>query len=723
MSSPKTPSIANLSRRRFLQGAAATTGGLVLGFYLPGRKTAYADTQSETGRLNGYVQIDPQGGVTVTLVHAEMGQGVHTSLPMIVAEELEADWQTIKVIKAPGEKPGPIAGAASGTGGSRSIRGQFDVLSQVGASAREMLCQAAANSWGIPLVDCIARNGTVQAGDKIAPYGDLAVAAALLAVPENVVLKAREDWTLMGQPTKRLDARIKVTGEAVFGVDVVLDDMLVGTVQQCPVWGGTLTSVDPAPAMAVSGVETVLTTDTSIIVIGSGYWPAKKGLEALSPDWDFGEGVANNSQIVSQKLDEVLNGKSVLVTDEGNVAQANKFVSNSLEATYEVPFLHQATMEPMNATAWVHDGKIEVWAPVQSAGRERFTIAEEFGVSEDDVTVHVTFLGGGFGRRSSIDFIRPAIIASKQTDRPVKVIWSREEDMAHGLMRPVAKGRFKAGLNGPGQLVSWDSRLAVPSISQQLAPERVSNGFDPVSVYGADDLPYNIPHKRLRYAMPDMGVPLGFWRSVPHSYTAFFVESFLDEVAHKTKTDPFVLREQLLAGKGRQLLLLERLKHESDWTQKAEKGHFRGMAFHECFGSMIGQVLELSLQDDTAFRIERVTAVVDCGAAINPLTIEAQIEGGIIYALTAAMFGRIDVAEGRAVQQNFDTYEMVKMGQVPPVDVHILENGPIGGIGEPGVPPLAPALTSALYAATGIRHRKLPLIDAGLTLLGRPYSH
>jgi isoquinoline 1-oxidoreductase subunit beta len=720
MSKFKTPSIANLSRRQFLQGSAATTGGLVLGFYMPGRKTAYADTPGdETGRLNGYVQIDYQGVVTVTLVHAEMGQGVYTSLPMIVAEELEADWQTIRVIKASGEKPGPVAGAASGTGGSRSIRGQFDALSRVGASAREMLRQAAANRWNVPLEDCIARHGSIHAGDRVATYGDLAMGAAMLAVPQNVPLKARKDWTLMGKPTKRLDSRVKVTGEAVFGVDVVLDNMLVGTVQQCPVWGGSLTGVDPAPAMAIAGVEKVITTDTAIIVVGSGYWPAKKGLDALSPDWDFGKGAGNNTQLVGEKLDDALNGKTALVMKEGNVDQANKFVSTSLEAVYEVPFLHQATMEPMNATAWVHDGKIEVWAPVQSAGRERFTIAQEFGVNEDDVTVHVTFLGGGFGRRSSIDFISPAIIASKNTDRPVKVIWSREEDMAHGLMRPVAKGHFKAGLNGPGQLVSWDSRLAVPSISRQLAPDRVNDGLDPVSVYGADNLPYKIPHQRLRYAMPELGVPLGFWRSVPHSYTAFFVESFLDEVAHKTKTDPFVLREQLMLGQDRQLRLLARLKQESGWADEPEKGHFRGMAFHECFGSIIGQVLELSMHDDQAFRIERVTAVVDCGAAINPLTIEAQIQGGIVYALTAAMFGRIDVADGRAVQQNFDSYQMVKMAQMPPVDVHILENGPIGGIGEPGVPPLAPALTNALFAATGTRHRKLPLMDAGLTLMDR----
>jgi isoquinoline 1-oxidoreductase beta subunit len=713
------PVVRNVSRRRFLQVGAGAAGGLVLGFHLPGGLDAWGNRVGADGRLNGYVMIEPDGTITISLTHAEMGQGVHTALPMILAEELEADWSTIRVLLAPAAKEGAVVSAASGTGGSRTIRSQYGVVSKAGAIARDMLRQAAANRWNVPLEDCIARNGAIVAGDRTASYGDLSLGASMLPAPATAAIKTKAEWRLLGKPTKRLDARDKSTGQARFGVDVVLEDMLVGTIQQCPQWGGKLKTVDAAPALTVKGVEHVVTTDAAVMVLGSGYWPASKGLAALTPEWDSSSAKAEDSNVVANGLAKALRGKTAKIVDQGNIAQASKFVSKSITTTYEVPYLHQATMEPMNATAWVRDGKIDVWAPVQSAGRERLRIAQEFGVAEDDVTVHVTFLGGGFGRRSSMDFIRPAIIASQEARRPVKMLWSREEDMSHGLMRPIAKGRFAAGLNVPGMPVTWDATLAVPSISKQQAPHRVTGQVDPVSVYGADNLPYAIPHQRLRYAMPDFGAPLGFWRSVPHSYTAFFVESFLDEIAQESGTDPFVLRERLLVGQGRELALLAKLKQASDWAAKPEKGRFRGMAFHECFGSLIGQVVELSMQEDDDIRLERITAVIDCGMAINPLTIQAQIEGGIIFGLTAAMYGRIDVADGAAVQKNFDTYEMVRMGQVPPVDVHILEGGPIGGIGEPGVPPIAPALTNALFAATGTRYRKLPLMDAGLSLAGR----
>jgi len=711
--------VDNVSRRRFLQGSALATGGLVLGFHLPGGLKVLAAPADQPGRLNGFVQIGYDDNITITLTHAEMGQGVHTSLPMILAEELDIDWQKIKVLQAPAMAEGPIASASAGTGGSRSVRREFEALSQAGAAAREMLRHAAANRWNVAVDRCVARQGVIYCEDKQATYGDLAMGAAMLAVPQNIALKDRADWSLLGTPTKRLDARAKVDGSAVFGVDVQLDGMLVGTVQQCPVWGGKLVSVNTAPAMAVSGVSDVVTTETSIIVVADGYWPAKKGLDALDPQWDMGPQALNDDGRIQGQLDQALKGKMAIVVNKGNVTQAGKFVSRTVQAVYEVPFLHQATMEPMNATAWVHDGKIDVWAPVQSAGRERVSIAQEFGVEEEKVTVNVTFLGGGFGRRSSMDFIRPAILASKQTDRPVKVIWSREEDMSHGTLRPVAKAQFRAGLNGPGLPVTWDNRLVVPSISKQLAPERVRDGVDPVSVYGADELPYAIPHQRLGYAMPDTGVQLGFWRSVPHSYNAFFVESFIDEIAVSGSTDPFELRRLLLADKPRHLAVLERLKHESDWDEKLPARHHRGLAFHECFGSLTGEVIEVSIHGGLDFRIERITAVVDCGAAINPLTIEAQIEGGIIYGLTAAMFGRIDIFEGQTVQKNFDTYQMIKMAQIPKVDVHILENGHLGGIGEPGVPPIAPALTNALFRATGTRVRTLPIADAGFNLLDR----
>ena len=514
----------------------------------------------------------------------------------------------------------------------------------------------------------------------------------------------------------RLDSPEKVLGTATFGVDVQVPGMLVGTVMHCPVWGGTLKSLDVEPALAVRGVRKVITTDNAIIVVGDGYWQAKKGLDALTPEWNPGKGVRHSSDSIGKDMRAALNKKGAIAVDHGRIDQAMKHVAKTVTATYEVPFLHHATMEPMNATAWVHDGQIEVWAPIQSGGRVRQSIAEEFNTDVENVNVHIPFMGGAFGRRIGMGFVRPAIIASEKMGVPVKVIWSREEDMAQPMMRPCATARFTAGLNQVGLPVAWDSRLVVPSVSEQLAPQRVQNGVDKISVHGADELQYTMAHQRLEYAMPDAGAPLGFWRAVPHTYNGFFNESFIDEIAVSSGQDPVALRRTLMQEKPRNLAVLERLATMSDWSIAAPEGRYRGIAIHEAFGSICGQVVEISVAAEKTIKIERVTAVVDCGTAINPRTIEAQIEGSIAYALTAAFYGRIDIEGGAAVQSNFDTYDMIRLAQMPPVSVFIMENGPIGGIGEPGVPPLAPALTNAIFAATGERIRKLPLMDLGYIL-------
>jgi isoquinoline 1-oxidoreductase beta subunit len=379
-----------------------------------------------------------------------------------------------------------------------------------------------------------------------------------------------------------------------------------------------------------------------------------------------------------------------------------------------VPFLHHATMEPMNATAWVRDGKIEVWAPTQNAGRERFSIAEEFNTRPENVNIHVPYMGGGFGRRIGLGFIRPAIVASQAMGKPVKVIWTRQEDMTHGMMRPCAVSRLSAGLDASGMPAVWENRLVVPSIAEQLTPSRVVNGIDPISIFGADAPRYDLPNQKLEYAMPQAGVPLGFWRSVPHSYNAFFIESFIDEIARETGKDPVALRRTMMTGFPRHLAVLERAAKEAGWDTPVPAGHGRGIAVHESFGSICAQVVELAMPTPATIKLVKLTAVVDCGLAVNPKGIEAQIEGGMIFALTAAMFGRLDIKDGAAVQKDFDTYRMALMQHIPPASVHIIENGPIGGITEPGVPPLAPALTNAIVAAGGKRYRKLPLMDEGI---------
>jgi isoquinoline 1-oxidoreductase beta subunit len=708
--------IVNVSRRGFIKGASVATGGLILGVSVPfydafGQQVAPA----EAGRLNTYVQIDSDGTVTITLTHAEMGQGVHTALPMIVAEELEADWTKIRVVRSSAIPVNGMEPAAMGTGGSRSVRANFEPLSKAGAMARQLLLQAAANRWAVPVSQCIARNGVVShPNGKTATFGDLARGAANLTPPQIVTLKPASERRLIGKPTNRLDSAEKANGSAIYGVDVTMPDMLVGTVVHAPAWGGKLKALDPAPAMAIRGVVRVIPKEDYFIVVATGYWPARKGADALKPQWDAGENGKNSSEKIDAKLQAALKQPGVVVVDRGEPKAAAKSVKKTVTATYQVPFLHHATLEPMNATASWRDGKVEVWAPTQNGGRERYSIAEEFNLRPENVNVHVTYLGGGFGRRIGLSFIRPAIVASQAVGKPVKVIWSREEDMAQGMMRPAAAARLSAGLGEGGTPVVWDNRLVVPSISQQLAPARVRKGYDEISVHGADTLIYEMPSHRLECAMPETGTPLGFWRSVPHSYNAFFIESFMDEIAQAGGKDPVALRRELLFRNPRHLAVLERVAKESGWSTPAGAGRGRGVAIHESFGSICAQVVELSMPRPGAIKLEKITAVIDCGVAVNPRTIEAQMQGSIVFGLTAAMFGRIDVKDGGAVQRNYDTYEMALMAHVPPISVHIIEGGEMGGVGEPGVPPIAPALANAIVAAGGKRIRTLPMKSEGI---------
>jgi isoquinoline 1-oxidoreductase beta subunit len=708
--------VVNVSRRAFLKGASVATGGLVLGVSMPvfdafGQQVAPA----QPGRLNTFVQIDPDGTVTITLHQAEMGQGVQTSLPMIVAEELEADWTKIKVVQADAVPTGGMEPAAMGTGGSRSVRVNFEPLSKAGATARQLMIQAAANRWAVPAEQCKARNGVVShPSGKTETFGNLARGAALLTPPQTVTLKTAAERTLVGKPMTRLDAKAHATGAAIFGIDVGVPELLVGTVVQCPIFGGKLKALDPAPAMAVKGVLRVIPKDDYFVVVATGFWAAKKGAAALLPQWDPGEGGKNSTAIIDTAMQAALKKPGAVAVDRGDMKSGAKSVKKTFSQTYQVPFLHHATMEPMNATAWVQGDKIEVWAPTQNAGRERYSIVEEFKVRPENVNVHVTYMGGGFGRRIGMSFIRPAIVASQVMGKPVKVIWTRQEDMTHGMMRPAAVSKLTAGLDEAGLPATWDNRLVAPSIAEQLTPARVLNGVDPISVFGADAPHYNLPNRKLDYAMPQAGVPLGFWRSVPHSYNAFFIESFIDELARETGKDPVAYRRSLMTAYPRHLAVLERAAKEAGWDTPPPAGHGRGIAIHESFGSICAQVVELAMPTPATIKLVKMTAVVDCGTAVNPKGIETQIAGGMVFALSAAMFGRIDIKDGAVVQRDFDTYRMALMAHVPPIAVHIVENGPIGGITEPGVPPLAPALTNAIVAAGGKRIRKLPLMDEGI---------
>ncbi len=709
--------VMTVSRRQFLQTGAAAAGGLVIGFHLPapGRGARAATAEAA---INAWLRIAPDDTVTILVAHSEMGQGVYTSLPMIVAEELEADWKKVRAEMAPAdpEYRNRMFGVQA-TGGSTSVRSSFDHLRQAGATAREMLRQAAAERWGVPVAECHASGGRIVHGPKgwQATYGELAEAAARLEPPAEVALKKPAQWTLIGKPTPRLDTPLKVDGSAVFGVDVKLDGLLVGTVMACPVFGGRLRSVDEAPALAVKGVRAVVPLDDAVVVVADGYWPALKGLRALAPVWDEGANAAMSSASIRAGFMAALDGPAAVAATAGDDA-ALAGAAKQVEAVYEVPFLAHATMEPMNATARVAADGVEIWAPTQGQGPIQFAVGAALGVEPVQVKVHTTFLGGGFGRRFETDFVLQTVLAAKAVGAPVKLIWSREEDIRHDFYRPAAVARLRGGLDAAGRPVAWQARLVCPSIMTRALPDYVKDGIDPSSVEGAVEIPYRIANRRTEYAMTHTGVPVGFWRSVGNSQNAFFVESFLDEIAHAAGADPLDFRLRLLDEAPRHRAVLEAAAEAAGWGGPLAAGRFRGLALHESFGSIVAEAVEISVGEGKALRVHKVACAVDCGVVVNPDTVVAQMESGIVYGLTAALFGEITLRDGRVEQGNFDGYEMLRLAQMPEIAVRIVESGAaLGGIGEPSTPPIAPAVANAIFAATGERVRSLPFARHGFT--------
>ncbi|MEX0814567.1 MAG: molybdopterin cofactor-binding domain-containing protein, partial [Dongiaceae bacterium] len=531
--------------------------------------------------------------------------------------------------------------------------------------------------------------------------------------PAEVALKKPAQWTLIGKPTPRLDTPAKVDGSAVFGVDVKLDGLLVGTVMACPVFGGRLRTVDQAPALAVKGVRAVVPLDDAVVVVADGYWPALKGLRALAPEWDEGANAAMSSASIRAEFMAALDGPAAVAAAAGDDA-ALAGAAKQVEAVYEVPFLAHATMEPMNATAHVTADGVEIWAPTQGQGPIQFAVGAALGLEPGQVKVHTTFLGGGFGRRFETDFALQAVLAAKAVGAPVKLIWSREEDIRHDFYRPAAVARLRGGLDAGGRPVAWQARLVCPSIMTRALPDYVKDGIDPSSVEGAAEMPYRIANRRTEYAMKHTGVPVGFWRSVGNSQNAFFVESFLDEIAHAAGADPLDFRLRLLDEAPRHRAVLEAAAETAGWGSPPPPGRFRGLALHESFGSIVAEVVEISVGDGKALSVHKVACAVDCGVVVNPDTVVAQMESGIVYGLTAALFGEITLRDGRVEQGNFDGYEMLRLAQMPEIAVRIVQFGAaIGGIGEPSTPPIAPAVANAIFAATGERVRSLPLVRHG----------
>jgi len=697
------------TRRQFIRNTSLAGGALVIGFYLPavGRRAMAAERTA----VNAWLTVNSDNTFKIMVGSSEMGQGVFTSIPMLLAEELEVDWKDVRAEMAPVDPAyNNPAFNTQATGGSTTSRAFYEVLRQVGANTRELLIAAAAQDMGVKAAACKAAGGTVihSASGGQRRYADVLAIAAQLTPPENVALKAPSEWTLLGTPASRLDVPAKVDGTAVFGIDVSVDGMLLATLRQCPVFGGKLISVDDKPALAVPGVKAVIPMEDAFIVVAEAFWPAKKGADALKPVWDFGENAGNDNAAISVLLKAGLEKEGASARKEGDASAAYESAAQKIEAVYECPLLAHATMEPMNATASVTADGVTVWAPTQGPGVIPIVVNQITGVPMEKVQVHTTFLGGGFGRRFEVDFIVSAVIASKAVGAPVKLLWSREEDTQHDFYRPPSVVRMQGGLTADGNLDAFKSNIVCPSVFARSMPDRIKNGIDPMSVEGIADTPYAIPNMAVDYVRQEVGVPIGFWRSVGNSQNAFMMESFMDELAHGGGVDAAVFRRKLLKDKPEHLAVLDKLVQTSNWGQAAE-GRFQGLALHESFGTIVGEVVEISV-DEGDLLVHRVTCVVDCGTVLNPDTVEAQMQSSIVYGLTAALYGEITIDKGRVKQGNFHNYKMVRLAQTPVIDVHLAPSGrAIGGIGEPGLPPLAPALTNAIFSATGIRIRQLPL--------------
>jgi isoquinoline 1-oxidoreductase subunit beta len=708
--------LTNLSRRNFMQTGMALTG-LILGVSLqrPARAAGLSNSP-----FAAWLHIAPDDTITVMVSHAEMGQGIYTSLPMQIAEELEADWTQIRAALAPADPVyANLIFHIQATGGSTSTRESFDHLREVGAQAREMLRQAAATRWGVLPVDCVARQGQIihSASGQALSYGALALDAAQLPVPQNITLKTPAQWTILGKPTPRLDTPAKVNGSAKFGIDTILPNMLVGTVRACPVFGGKLKDVDVSPALAVPGVHSVVKVDHAVIVLADGYWPAHKAALALKPVWDEGDFASVSSAVVLSEQTAAMQqpGRNALTTgDEAALAQAPKLIS----ADYQVPYLAHATMEPMNATVRANaDGSVEAWLPTQSPRNAQVALMKVFGLPTEKVSIYSTFLGGGFGRRGEVDYAVYAALAAKASGRPVKIIWPREEDMQHDFYRPAFLAHMQAGLDASGMPVAFSSKLVGQSVQHNEHPGSLKGDqVDPNAVEGMADMPYQFANAQVSYVEWEKGAPIGFWRSVGHSHNTFFLESFIDEIAYAGGKDPLALRQSLLAKAPRQLAVLNLAAAKAGWGRTLPPGHVHGVAIVDAYGTVVAQVAEISIDTKNVVRVHKVTAAVDCGRALNPSTVEAQIQSAIVYGLTAAFYGDITLDGGKVQQTNFYSYPMLKLAQMPQVDVHIFNSGlKPGGIGEPGLPPIAPAVTNAIFAATGKRIRELPLSKSGFT--------
>jgi isoquinoline 1-oxidoreductase beta subunit len=710
----------DLDRRRFLSVSAAVGGGLLIGFTTgPSIEAAHAaqNVASPPFAPNAFIRIGSDGQIVLIMPYVEMGQGTYTSIPMLIAEELEVDLKQVRLEHAPPDEKlyaNPLLGVQA-TGNSNAIRGAWQPLRQAGAAARTMLISAAAKRWHVDPASCRAQSGTVRhvPTGRSLKYSALAADAARLPVPAKVALKQPADFKLIGTPAKRLDTASKVNGTAVYGIDARPPGVKIATLAQSPVFGGRVKSVDDAAAKAVKGVRQIVRLDDAVAVVADHMGAAKKGLAALVIEWDDGPHAQLDTQKIVAELEQATMKPGAVAQNIGDVDKALGSAVTKVEATYQVPFLAHATMEPMNCTVHVRKDGCEVWVGNQALARAQATVAKTTGLPLDKVVVHNHLIGGGFGRRLEWDGVTRAVQVAMQVAGPVKVVWTREEDIQHDMYRPCFYDRLSAGLDAKGMPVAWSNRFAGSSIIARWLPPAFKDGLDPDTTEGAIDLVYTLPNLHVEYVrMEPPGIPTAFWRSVGPSHNVFVTESFIDELAAAAKQDPVAYRRALLDKAPRAKAVLDLAAEKAGWGQPLPEGVGRGVSVQFVFATYLAQVAEVEVSKDGAVRVRRVVCAVDCGTVVNPDTVRAQIQSAIIFGVTAALHGEITLKGGRVEQSNFHDYQALRMNEAPAIEVYIVNSAePPGGMGEAGTSAAVPAVTNAIFAATGTRVRKLPVAD------------
>jgi isoquinoline 1-oxidoreductase beta subunit len=709
-----------VSRRGILSVGATVGGGLLIGLRVPFDDTCVAAADVDLFAPNAFIRIGRHGQVTLVMPYVEMGQGTYTSVPMLIAEELEVDLKQVRLEHAPPNQKlyaNPLLGVQA-TGNSNAIRGAWKPLREAGAVARTMLIAAAANRWKVDPASCAAKNGAVRhaATGRALEYGALAADAARLPVSKNVSLKSPHKFELIGRSVKRLDTPAKVNGTAVFGIDVRPPGVKIATLAQSPVFGGHVKNVNDGAARAVKGVRQIVKLDDAVAVVADHMGTAIKGLAAAAIEWNDGPHAKLTTAEISNELEKATLHAGTVAQDIGDVAKAMAGATTKIEATYQVPFLAHATMEPMNCTVHFQEGHCEIWVGTQAIGRAQAFAAKAAGLSLDKVVVHNHLLGGGFGRRLDVDGVVRAVEIAKHVDGPVKVVWTREEDIQHDLYRPYWFDRISGGLDKKGNPIAWSHRFAGSSVIARWLPPAFKDGLDPDSTEGAIDLVYSLPNMHVEYLRVEPpAVPTAFWRSVGPSHNVFVTESFIDELAAKAKQDAVAYRRGLLDRSPRAKRVLDLAAKKAGWGQSLPERVGRGVSLQFVFGTYMAQVAEVEVAKDGTVRVRRVVCAVDCGTVVNPDTVIAQIQGAIIFGITAALYGEITIKNGRVEQANFDTYQALRMNEAPAIEVYVVQNSePPGGMGEAGTSAIVPAVANAIFAATGKRLRKMPIDGAAL---------